>query len=379
MKKIVISALASVSLIVAGCGKPTGHRDGATSHVARNASSMERPLGTGRNSPMRDCIIGVSSSYAVGDRTNVATAVLEFILDDAPPGSIVRVINASDQVQVTSIAIPNGEMFERNRAARRSRMRNEVAALKNFFLKSQPVSENLAGTINLPRFLEFVAQTSNGQKPTVIVIASPFYVDPRNEGFNLKEAYCSDGHITADSQASVFSTKAKQSALDGVAVHYGYLNDCFVNSLHEEKTRRFFSLFVGAQKGVLATFLSDVNLVFERAKQGINTPCVEATIDLADNAVEMRSVRQQTPLIAMIDPPPKVANTPPAPPPIVIKETNIVQVPGPERTVYVDRPYPVPVPQPPPPPAPKLNIPWEGKGGEKLMRMSEESSKLKPQ
>lgn len=326
-------------------------------------------------------IVGIPPSLVFEDRTNVLTGILKFVLEESAPGDTIRVIDAWEQMQVTTFKIPEGKLFEGNKQARLVRIKSEIAALIKFVNQGATVSEPSVGTINLPRFLDFVIQIANGGKPTVIIVANPFYVDSANEAFNSRKTYFSDGHIMADPSESVFSTTQKQGSLKAVTVHYGVLRNSFVNSLHEEKTRRFWSLYIGSQHGVLATFLADIGLTFQRARQGITAPCVKASLDLADTAVEMRPVNSPVP--ALVTEPPKhlpsvvapptpiivtmFTNAPPLPPIVItntIKETMT-------NVVYQDRPVPVYVQIP----TPTVNIPWEGKGGRMLIRLSEESRK----
>lgn len=338
----------------------------------------------------KEYIVGIPRTFTSGDRTNVLDKILTFVLKESSPGDSIRIIDATEQMLVTTFRVPEGAIFEGQPKARMARMQVEMAALIKFVQHAPKPSEQSAGTINLPRFLDYIVQVVNGGKPTVIIIANPFYVDSADEALNSRKTYFSDGHIMAESSASVFSTTQKQKALEGISFHYAHLTNSFLNSLHEQKTKRFWSLYIGSQQGVLATFLADVGLTFQRAKQGIKTPCIQATVDLADTTVEMRSVTQpkssvasnHTPLLARIDPlEPKVI-TLPAPPPIVIMKTNtfiktnVVEVPVPGPTVVVKEYYPVLQPPPAvPAPKPKVTIPWEGKGGEKLIRLSEESRK----
>jgi len=357
----------------------------------------------------REFIVAMPQSFASAtDRANALRGVLRFVLEQSAPGDTTRVINGWEQMEVTTFRVPTGKIFDGQPEARLSRLKAEIAALIKFVNQAPIQPEEFRGSINLPRFLDFVSQIANGSKPTVIVLANPFYVDAADKTLNSRKSYFSDGYIMAESSRSLLSTTQKRTALDGVHVHYGYFTNSFVNALHEEKTKRFWSLYIGSQKGVLATFLADIGIVFQRAKEGISTPCTQATFDLADTALEVRSANPApaslpqpiappvaAPIVEVPKPPVPTVEPVPNPAPLVAKATNRLPEPlvgktktEPEkeptvvyrdrdRIIYVEAPSPEP-----PPTQPKVVIPViprERKGGEELMRMSEESSKPKSQ
>jgi hypothetical protein len=63
-----------------------------------------------------------------------------------------------------------------------------------------------------------------------------------------------------------------------------------VNSFHQERTTRFWSLFVQNQEGMLVTFAPDIGLAFDRARANVQQPCVVAKLDPEDSKIEMRRV-----------------------------------------------------------------------------------------
>ena len=358
-----------------------------------------------------DYIVALAPSYAFADRTNVLKAISQFVLEDAAPGDTIRIVNARDQVQVTTFKIPQGELFKRNRQARYNRMQREAADLRAFVVAAPKAEPQVLGTIDFPRFLDFIAQLSDGGKPIIVIIANPFYVAFGKTGLNMLNSYCSDGHLMADPGASVFSTKNRHSALAGMSFHYGYLRECFNNHLHREKTGRFWALYIGTQQGVLATFVPDVGVAFQRARQDIKTPCIQANLDLRDSAMEMRSVLETAPPVVTVQTNiARVAEPLASPqvivqvitntlPPIIERKyfTNVVEK---ERVVYMTNTVEVVKKgasdlemadlvssyrelqrqlidlTSKPARKPVLN-PWEAKGGEQLVRLSEESRKPK--
>jgi len=88
----------------------------------------------------------------------------------------------------------------------------------------------------------------------------------------------------------VFGTAGKKQALTGIALHYGYFGDPFVNDFHRERIGHFWSCYLDEQQAVLSTFAPDIALAFSRAKANVREACVQAQLNPKDNKLEMRPV-----------------------------------------------------------------------------------------
>jgi hypothetical protein len=218
---------------------------------------------------------------------------LQFALVDASPGDQIIVYDALNLQPAAVLRVPENKIYEGNTRARLVRMQNDIASLRDFLSKERPHPPEMAAVIDFPRFLEIAtAQLRRADEPLrVVVIASPFYANATEPAYNMEEAYPSDAHINADQHDSVYGTALKKNALNGVTVHYAYLRQCFVNSFHQERIMRFWSLFVQEnQHGILATFAPDPSLAFQRARDNIQEPVVQAEIDPNNTKIEMQRV-----------------------------------------------------------------------------------------
>jgi hypothetical protein len=241
----------------------------------------------------RSYLLGLSPNYARPDREPVLKAIVLFVLDGATPGDSVQVYDALNLAPVTTFRIPEGKAFERNARARLERLKTEVAVLTRFFGGQTNAQSEVSGVIDFPGFVALAGSQLRipGERISMILVGSPFYVNPEEPSFNTTEAYPSDAHLAADTLESVFSVTAKREALAGVAVHYAYLRESFLNELHKERLARFYSLFVQEQQGVLSTFAPDINLALQRSKTEANTSIVNVQIDPSDTKIEMRHVK----------------------------------------------------------------------------------------
>jgi hypothetical protein len=289
-------------------------------------------------------IIGLSPHYTPPDREVVLKQLLLFALEGASPGDELTVYDALHQQPVTRIVAPSGALFAHNPRARVQHLKGEIAALQRFLSASASPSPEMAGVIDAPTFLALAgAQLRQpGEPARILLLASPFYMDPENPSWNMNEAYPSDGCVAASQQDSVFGTANQPRALAGVEVHYGYLRECFVNDVHRERLKRFWSLFVHSQQGVLVTFAPDLGLAFQRAAQHVQAPCLEAQLDAGDAKIEMRRVlpRAIPVWLGQTNPVPEVASAP---------------LPAPSLPVQpVEVPVPAPAPNQPPQASPSV-------------------------
>lgn len=240
-------------------------------------------------------VIGLSPDYAAADREKVFQQVLLFMLQGTSPGDDLTVCDALNRQVVTRLTIPEGSLFQNNAQARARRLASSIVAIKNFTLTEHAHSPNMTGVIRIPEFLDLVGSQlrAPGQTLRVILVGSPFYVSD-DSAFDMLEAFPSDANLTADEKSSPLGTALRKNALTGVTVHYAYLRDCFVNDFHQERISRFWSLFLKEQGGCLATFAPDPSLAFQRARDNIQQPVVQAEIDPNDTKLEMRHVRARS-------------------------------------------------------------------------------------
>jgi len=237
-------------------------------------------------------LVGISPNHTRTDAQTVLQCILLFVLEGAAPGDRLAIYDAFDQALVTSITIPAEGLFTNNPRARAQRLKTEMATLQQFLKAERSFPTEMTEVVRLPQFLDLVGtQLRSGNEHTqVILIASPFFMNSEDPAFNMNDAYPSDANLTADQRQSVWGTALRQGSLTNVTVHYAYLRPCFVNDFHQERTGRFLSLYIRLQNGVLATFAPDVTLAFQRSKENVRQPFVDAQLDPNDTKLEMRHI-----------------------------------------------------------------------------------------
>lgn len=334
-------------------------------------------------------VVGISPYNDTSQRTEALQGLLVFMLEAAAPGDEIGVVDALNQKLVSRFVIPEGKLFQANARARAQRLGPQLAALKQFCMAERSYPREMTGVVSLPQFLDFAATQLRrpGEPLRVIVLASPFYMDPSGDGLcNMDSAFPSDGHITADQGRSVFGCASRRNVLSGVTVHYAYLNARFLNDYHQERVTRFYALYCQQAGGALCTFCSDPSIAFQRARERIQQPCVEPRLDPNDTRIEMRQVVRRgvspppvmvTNLIgrvAVIPDAPKAAvaqprlqpNVPSTNPPPSVGSSAAQSV---NKRVFVEVDNtPVPPPNPPPSEVKKLAeaFPHKPSGGNKV-------------
>lgn len=237
-------------------------------------------------------ITGLSPYYPPPDREAVTKGLLLFVLEGAATGDNIIVYDALNLQPVCQFKVSEDTLFQRNARARVQRFKTEIVALQTFLTTDRPHAPELTGVIHVPEFLNLAGAQlrSPGEPARVIILGSPFYANTDEPAFDMHEAVPSDAHLTAAPNESIFSTAQKRSTLRGITVHHAYLHECFVNSFHQERITRFWSLYAQHQEGALVTFAPDIGLAFERARANVQQPCVVAKLDAEDSKIEMRRV-----------------------------------------------------------------------------------------
>ncbi len=118
--------------------------------------------------------------------------------------------------------------------------------------------------ILLPQLLRHLSHhASSGIE--VIVLGSALYDDPSEPAFSMTGGHFpGDGHLRVDRGASVFG--AKGGDLSNLRVHLLHQDEALLpSSRHLHFVERWWSLYLQAQGGVLASFTSDAASVYARA------------------------------------------------------------------------------------------------------------------
>lgn len=105
----------------------------------------------------------------------------------------------------------------------------------------------------------------------LLVIGSWIYDDPRDAKWTMADnAYPSDATLRLSPSQSPFGTNGRERVLTGVNVHFCYVDggSAFVSAEHEERVRRWWSLFTRAESGTPATFSFSLPTCVQRFMNG---------------------------------------------------------------------------------------------------------------
>ncbi len=217
--------------------------------------------------PVRNYIVGVSPFIPQAQAAAVRKALFLMMLEKIPIGSHVTVFDAYHLVRITDFAIPAKDAFTYPKIRTKQFAPNLRETQR--FLDTSVVGDGEAGEgmIRVPEFLDLVASLGLHDQPpaTVVLLGGALYLDPNDARFSMAGGlYPTDEHLCVARAMSVFGTTDRRGQLRGARVHYAYLGHPWVNAVHEEPVRRFWSLFIEEQGGELVTFVGDLPTVVDR-------------------------------------------------------------------------------------------------------------------
>lgn len=223
-----------------------------------------------------DYVIGVSPFIPEAEVQSVKDALFQIVLAAVPSGSRVAVFDAYHLKQVTDLSLPAREAFDhaKIRAKYLGKKLNEIKQ----FLDAATADADTGEAdlrIEVPQFLDLVASSrrSSASSLTVILIGGALYLDPRDGRFSMAHGrYPADDHLCVGRDESVYGVADRKAKLAGARVHYAYLVDPWVNSLHEPRVRRFWSMFIAEQGGQLISFAKDLSTVVKGIGDPVSPP-----------------------------------------------------------------------------------------------------------
>lgn len=252
----------------------------------------------------RHLIIAVAPNLPDRLRDSVASATGE-LLYRSDPGTRVTVVTGDPFDTLTEMRVSDGSLTLRQQRARPWIVRS-VRAIQS--------ATNADAMFLVPDMLDAIARQLTPTNADIILAGPVLHRDPRQRNFNFTTNWPNDAHLSAGHDRSPFSTVERAHLLDGMSVHWLVTDtDKVFNDNQAESVRRFWSLFVATQGGVLASYSTDATSVFANATHGKRTPFLSATINPRDTNVVMRSRSMQ------------VANEDDSPaPPIPVVITNVI-------------------------------------------------------
>jgi hypothetical protein len=318
----------------------------------------------------RHYVIAISSGLPVTQGQAVFAQSMQFLLYQAHPGDRVEFIAAPTGNRLADVVVPEGTARAR---ANSREYAGKIGALKHYLGESGIGDARQVMQLRLPQLLDALARTRGTPDPiTLIVVGLPLHVasNESEAAFDMEKGLTpGDGLVATSINTSLFGTKERQRQLENVVIHWLTPTDDWpVSDTHRHQVMRFWTVFLGAQGGVLSTFSADPARVFERAIRGEANAVLAATLDPNDRALVMRPppvfrLEREAPVesrleIPSITPPSKptpvpvpqaVPNKPPlatsTPQPIVTPKTTETVTPVQETTDIA--PVEIPLPQVP--------------------------------
>ena len=215
-------------------------------------------------------IVGISPFLPESDREEVFRQLMSLVLDKMPLNASLMVYDAFHIQTISTFDIPERKAFRSTRT-RLNQFKRSIQSLQVFLQSPSSESENQGvhqqGAIRFPQWSDFIGknQIQGNIDTRLVVLGNPLYVDEREPAYSMREDYFpSDGHINVSSRESVYGTIGKEQQLSEIPIHWGYLQEPWINPAHEEAVSRFWKLYTQNQGGHLETFCPDLPTVFER-------------------------------------------------------------------------------------------------------------------
>jgi hypothetical protein len=220
--------------------------------------------------------------------------LMQLFVKDLHPGDNLIVYDAPKRVVIATITLPDREAFERP-AVRIQQFGAELVKIRRFLearCRAAPEGAGPADNLYFPQFLDEIDRDRTEALPrgsaSLLVVGSALYNDPGDPGISMLGGhYPSDSHLNAAPSASVFSTADKRAALAGVDVHYCFTDKSWFSDTDQKAVLRWWSLYVGSQQGLLATFTGDVATCFERFEHSITAGAPVFKVETSGTELEM--------------------------------------------------------------------------------------------
>jgi hypothetical protein len=266
------AAMLAATLFVSSCGKAPGHSPPAD---------------------IRHYAVAISPALSRVQREEVWKNIGEMVLEKIAPGDTLVVYDALARKQIARFDVPRTALMQSNPNARARRLATPLAEVKNF-LAIEPGAAEASGAILEPQIVRLAAEKTSGRPLAIVLVGSPLYRHPSDPAWSFDGGrYPSDGHLLADPVASPFSVRGAETALAGVTIHHDFPDGgVFETASYEASVKRWWSLWVSAQKGRLCSFSPDLRSTFAAAVQGASQPVLAAAASAKDDKVEMHTTQR---------------------------------------------------------------------------------------
>ncbi len=219
----------------------------------------------------KEIIIGLSPFYSAPESKQQIKTVLGFLAQEISPGNSARFYDAYHLKSLGRFVVPEKKIY-RHPKARLTANKKLIAALMQFAKNAKEpygsLEPSIIGAVRLPQFLRVVAQQTLEQDTNILILGDPLYDDPKDREFSMAAGLSpNDGHLQASRRDSPFGLKEVGKPLKGARVHYVFGNeDWAITDAHKFHVRRFWSLFVSRQGGVLASVNGDLPGTLEQMR-----------------------------------------------------------------------------------------------------------------
>ena len=198
----------------------------------------------------------------------------------SPPGTRITTLQSDPLASIGDVLVPDGSLVLRQKLVAGSIARFKHAA---------QAATNASGLWVIPRLLDEVGRNWTALGDALVLVGPTLPCDPRI-GLNVTTTWPSDGYIMADPNRSPFAVAGRKHLLDGVRVFWVVSDaDKVANDTQAAGIRRFWSLYIAQQGGVLVSYSGDVASVFASAAAGRSAPMLDAALDPADAGLVMHS------------------------------------------------------------------------------------------
>ncbi len=199
----------------------------------------------------------LSRGYSAQQAASVRDRLVFHLLTSAPQESTWWLVEGDTPTTICGpFVIPT---FKVDKPEARKRILGATLAeiLAWFDHQAPPANQTNAGLIRLPQTLDFIASRRTPGPMDVYVTANPLFlaIDDDSAFSFVGGRYPSLGHLLASRQASPFSLQGRSNQLQGVVVHFNYLDkSVFAGNQHRVVIETWWQAFIEGQGGRLGLF-----------------------------------------------------------------------------------------------------------------------------
>lgn len=281
-----------LALLLAGSAGLRGAEPAVDASAKSTATANPEP---------RRVVVGLSPFLPESAKEEVYRSLARLLLEELPLRSSWWVYDAYHLRTVAQAQIPAGSAFTSSKL-RATQFRGAIQELRRFLVTTNFAEEGTNpppvgdGALRLPQFVDFLAGAAapDASPATVLLIGSPLYRDAKEPAFSMVNGYFpSDGHLRATRDRTVFGVADRQDRLPGARVYWAWFGDPWVSEVHQERVRRFWSLFLAGQGARLGGFAGDLPTILQGARRSMPDRELNLALDPRATKVEMIRVERE--------------------------------------------------------------------------------------